>query len=105
MVEGYYAAATGMELAERMGIEMPITQAIYSVMYEDACVYSVSEGMMGGQDPRGQRQLVRQQNRTKRPLLCATEGVFSHFRCRKQKVTAKNTAKHRVMEAPVDDPT
>ena len=30
-----------------MGIEMPITQAIYSVMYEDACVYSVSEGMMG----------------------------------------------------------
>ena len=47
VVEGYYAAATGMELAERMGIEMPITQAIYSVMYEDACVYSVSEGMMG----------------------------------------------------------
>jgi glycerol-3-phosphate dehydrogenase (NAD(P)+) len=47
VVEGYYAAATGMELAERMGLEMPITQAIYSVMYEDACVYSVSEGMMG----------------------------------------------------------
>ena len=47
VVEGYYAAATGMELAERMGIERPITQAIYSVMYEDACVYSVSEGMMG----------------------------------------------------------
>ena len=38
---------TQLELAERMGIEMPITQAIYSVMYEDACVYSVSEGMMG----------------------------------------------------------
>ena len=77
VVEGYDAAATGMELAERMGIEMPITQAIYSVMYEDACVYSVSEGMMGrAKYPRSQRQLVKKQNRTKHPLLYATEGVF-----------------------------
>ena len=47
VVEGYYAAATGMELAERLGIEMPITQAIYSVMYQGACVQSASESMMG----------------------------------------------------------
>ena len=47
VVEGYYAAATGMELAERLGIEMPITQAIYSVMYQGACVQSTSESMMG----------------------------------------------------------
>ena len=47
VVEGYYAAATGMELAERMGIEMPITESIYAVMYQGACVHNMSENMMG----------------------------------------------------------
>ena len=47
VVEGYYAAATGMELAGREGIEMPITQSVYSVMYENACVRDATEKMMG----------------------------------------------------------
>ena len=34
VVEGYYATATGKALAEKMGVEMPITQAAYSVLYE-----------------------------------------------------------------------
>lgn len=34
VVEGYYATATGKELAEKMGVEMPITEAAYSVLYE-----------------------------------------------------------------------
>ena len=33
VVEGYYATQTGMALAERAGIEMPITQAAYDVLY------------------------------------------------------------------------
>lgn len=28
VVEGYYAAATGKELANRLGVEMPITEAL-----------------------------------------------------------------------------
>ncbi len=33
VVEGYYATQTGMMLAEKAGIEMPITQAAYDVLY------------------------------------------------------------------------
>ena len=34
VVEGYYAAASGMDLARKAGVEMPITQAAYQVLYE-----------------------------------------------------------------------
>ena len=34
VVEGYYAAASARALAEKAGVEMPITQAIYEVLYE-----------------------------------------------------------------------
>ena len=34
VVEGYYATATGKELADKLGVEMPITEAAYSVLYE-----------------------------------------------------------------------
>ncbi len=34
VVEGYYATATGKALAEKLGVDMPITQAAYSVLYE-----------------------------------------------------------------------
>ena len=34
MVEGYYATANGKALADKMGVEMPITEAAYSVLYE-----------------------------------------------------------------------
>ena len=34
VVEGYYAAATAKTLAEKLGVEMPIAQAAYEVLYE-----------------------------------------------------------------------
>lgn len=34
VVEGYYAAATAKALADKHGVEMPITQAAYQVLYE-----------------------------------------------------------------------
>ena len=34
VVEGYYAAASAHELAQKAGVEMPITDAAYQVMYE-----------------------------------------------------------------------
>lgn len=36
VVEGYYAAASAMEMAERFGVEMPITAATYNVLYNHA---------------------------------------------------------------------
>ncbi len=39
VVEGYYAAANAKALANKLGVEMPITEAAYQVLYE-------------GQDPR-----------------------------------------------------
>jgi glycerol-3-phosphate dehydrogenase (NAD(P)+) len=36
VVEGYYACASLMELSRRLGVEAPLTQAIYSLLYEDA---------------------------------------------------------------------
>lgn len=36
VVEGYYAAASGMEMAKRSGVEMPITEATYNVLYNHA---------------------------------------------------------------------
>ena len=38
VVEGYYAAVTGKELAEKYGVELPITQAAYEVLYEGKSV-------------------------------------------------------------------
>jgi len=35
VVEGYYAAANAKALADRVGVEMPITQAAYQVLYEN----------------------------------------------------------------------
>ena len=34
VVEGYYAVDSARELAQRAGVEMPITQAAYQVLYE-----------------------------------------------------------------------
>ena len=36
VVEGYYAAKGAYELGKRQGIDMPITEAAYQVLYEDA---------------------------------------------------------------------
>ncbi len=38
VVEGYYAARSAWELCRKQGVEMPILQAAYSVLYEDAPV-------------------------------------------------------------------
>ena len=34
VVEGYYATATAKALAEKTGVEMPITEAAYAVLYQ-----------------------------------------------------------------------
>ena len=46
MVEGYYAAANAKTLAEKVGVEMPITQAAYEVLYEGRDVKSVVADLM-----------------------------------------------------------
>ena len=47
VVEGYYAAANAKTLAEKMGVEMPITQAAYEVLYEGKDVRNVVKELMG----------------------------------------------------------
>lgn len=46
VVEGYYAALTGMELANKYGVELPITQAAYEVLYEGKRVQYVFNKLM-----------------------------------------------------------
>ena len=46
VVEGYYAAATGKELANRLGVEMPITEAVYAVLYKGKSVQVAYREMM-----------------------------------------------------------
>lgn len=46
VVEGYYAAATGKELANRLGVEMPITEAVYAVLYQGKQVQDAYQEMM-----------------------------------------------------------
>ena len=47
VVEGYYAAATAKALAEKAGVEMPITEAAYQVLYEGKPVRTVLSELMG----------------------------------------------------------
>ena len=46
VVEGYYATQAVKLLADRMGVEMPITQAAYRVLYEGAPVGSALSSLM-----------------------------------------------------------
>lgn len=46
VVEGYYAAASARELAQKAGVEMPIAQAAYEVLYEGRDVHSVLTDLM-----------------------------------------------------------
>lgn len=46
VVEGYYAAANARALAEKAGVEMPIAQAAYEVLYEGRNVSGVMESLM-----------------------------------------------------------
>ncbi len=45
-VEGYYAALSGKQLAEKAGVEMPICETAYRVLYEGQPVDAVVEGLM-----------------------------------------------------------
>ena len=53
-VEGYFAAFSAHQLAEKMGVEMPICQCAYAVLYEGKPVRSVVEQLMN----RGKRHEV-----------------------------------------------
>ena len=46
VVEGYYAAKSAYELGKAKGIDMPITEAAYKVLYEGAEVKSTFLGLM-----------------------------------------------------------
>ena len=46
VVEGYYAAANARTLAQKAGVEMPIAQAAYEVLYEGRDVYGVVADLM-----------------------------------------------------------
>ena len=46
VVEGYYAAANARTLAQKTGVEMPIAQAAYEVLYEGRDVHGVIVDLM-----------------------------------------------------------
>ena len=46
VVEGYYAAANARTLAQKTGVEMPIAQAAYEVLYEGRDVHTVVDDLM-----------------------------------------------------------
>ncbi len=46
VVEGYYAARSAWELAQHVGVEMPITQQAYEVLYHGASARKAIEGLM-----------------------------------------------------------
>ena len=46
VVEGYYAAKSARELAQQNGVEMPITEAAYRVLYEDMDPHDALEYLM-----------------------------------------------------------
>ena len=47
VVEGYYAAANARTLAQKAGVEMPIAQAAYEVLYQGRDVHTVITDLMG----------------------------------------------------------
>ena len=46
VVEGYYAAANARALAQKAGVEMPIAQAAYEVLYEGRDIHDVLTDLM-----------------------------------------------------------
>ena len=49
VVEGYYAAKSAFELGKAKGIDMPITEAAYKVLYQNADVSETFLGLMNRQ--------------------------------------------------------
>lgn len=52
VVEGYYAAQSARELADELGVEMPICRAVYSVLFEGADVGETVRALMHRQPKR-----------------------------------------------------
>lgn len=52
VVEGYYAAAAGVELSRRFGVEMPITCAMYDVLYNQASLPETFSKLMNRSQKR-----------------------------------------------------
>lgn len=46
VVEGYYAAAAGVSLAKKCGVEIPITEATYNVLYNGASINETFSALM-----------------------------------------------------------
>ena len=46
VVEGYYAAASGFAMAQKFGVEMPITEATYNVLYNGASLKETFAALM-----------------------------------------------------------
>ena len=46
VVEGYYAAAAGYEMSRRYGVEMPITEAVYNILYNSAPLQDTFNALM-----------------------------------------------------------
>ncbi len=49
VVEGYYAARSAWELGQSKGIDMPITEAAYRVLYEGAPVGQAVQSLLSRQ--------------------------------------------------------
>ena len=47
VVEGYYAAASMPQLAEKTGVEMPICRCVYEILYRQRPVQEVARELMG----------------------------------------------------------
>ena len=47
VVEGYYAAESAWGLCQKVGVEMPILQAAYNVLYNDAPARNAASVLMG----------------------------------------------------------
>ena len=45
-VEGYYAAKSAWELAQKQGVDMPIVRAAYAVLYEEISATQVVEALL-----------------------------------------------------------
>lgn len=56
-VEGYYATEAGYHLAQREGVSMPITEAMYSVLYQGASAKDAIKTLLG-RPRRGENEQV-----------------------------------------------
>ena len=57
VVEGYYATEAGYHLAKQAGVPMPITEAMYHVLYEGGDVREAIGLLMGRAKKRESEEL------------------------------------------------